>query len=223
MKSNKDGHDMSRHDDILEGLGLHGQAIVAAMQILHGNSQIRPSLSQVAKALGVPATDLQQMFKDEEGLLIAIAEQGLIRLIDATTKAIVKMDQDDPIGQYIALGDAYLEWADQNRGQFRLITNATLFDTLRTPQTRRYLDALNDLMVRILERARTAGLLHHDDDIGAIVVSSRVFAHGLSRYIVDARIEDFAPGMPQLDAAKKMLNNFIIRYLGQPARVSVPT
>ncbi|WP_187792387.1 TetR/AcrR family transcriptional regulator [Paracoccus amoyensis] len=210
------------HNDILNGLGLHGQAIVAAMQIMQVNKEHRPTLLQVSKILGVPAADIRRIFKNEENLLIAIAEQGLVRLIDATTKAIVKVDQDDPIGQYMALGDAYLEWADQNRSQFRLITNAAVFDALRTPQTRRYLDSLNELMVRILERARAAGLLHHDEDINTIVVSSRVFAHGLARYIIDSRMKDFRPNEPQLESAKEMLNNFIIRYLGQPARSKLP-
>lgn len=223
MNTNRSGDKMGIHNDILDGLGLHGQAIVAAMQILQDNKERRPTFLQVSKMLGVPAADLRRIFKNEDNLLIAIAEQGLIRLIDATTKAIVKMDQDDPIGQYMALGDAYLEWADQNRSQFRLITNTAILDTLRTPQTRRYLDSLNELMVRILERARAAGLLREDDDINSIVVSSRVFAHGLARYIIDSRIEDFRPNEPQLDSAKEMLNDFIIRYLGQPARIKVPT
>lgn len=156
MTSNGNGAGMSRHDDVLKGLGLHGQALVATMQMLQQSREHRPSLSQVSKMVGVPAADLRRIFKDDQGLLVAIAEQGLIRLIDATTKAIVKMDQDDPIGQYMALGDAYLDWADNNREQFRLITNSAVLDTVRTPQTRRYLDLLNELMIRILERAKTA-------------------------------------------------------------------
>lgn len=218
MTSNGNGAGMSRHDDVLKGLGLHGQALVATMQMLQQSREHRPSLSQVSKMVGVPAADLRRIFKDDQGLLVAIAEQGLIRLIDATTKAIVKMDQDDPIGQYMALGDAYLDWADNNREQFRLITNSAVLDTVRTPQTRRYLDSLNELMIRILERAKTAGLLRNEDDITTIVISSRVFAHGLARYVVDFRMGDLQPGEIQLASAKEMLNNFIIRYLGQPTR-----
>lgn len=134
MTSNGNGAGMSRHDDVLKGLGLHGQALVATMQMLQQSREHRPSLSQVSKMVGVPAADLRRIFKDDQGLLVAIAEQGLIRLIDATTKAIVKMDQDDPIGQYMALGDAYLDWADNNREQFRLITNSAVLDTVRTPR-----------------------------------------------------------------------------------------
>lgn len=218
MTSNGNGAGMSRHDDVLKGLGLHGQALVATMQMLQQSREHRPSLSQVSKMVGVPAADLRRIFKDDQGLLVAIAEQGLIRLIDATTKAIVKMDQDDPIGQYMALGDAYLDWADNNREQFRLITNSAVLDTVRTPQTRRYLNSLNELMIRILERAKTAGLLRNEDDITTIVISSRVFAHGLARYVVDSRMGDLQPGEIQLASAKEMLNNFIIRYLGQPTR-----
>lgn len=73
-------------------------------------------------------------------------------------------------------------------------------------------------MIRILERAKTAGLLRNEDDITTIVISSRVFAHGLARYVVDSRMGDLQPGEIQLASAKEMLNNFIIRYLGQPTR-----
>src|SRR5690606_40161936 len=47
----------------------------------------------------------------------------LVRLMDSCTKAVVKVNPNDAVGQFLALGKAYLRWAVDHRVQFRLISS----------------------------------------------------------------------------------------------------
>ena len=203
---------MSRHDDIMRGLGLHGQAVVATIEMMVDLSSRDPDLDQVARRLGVPACDLRRIFPDDQSLLIAVAEQALVRLMDACTKAVVRINPDDAVGQFLALGKAYIRWAADHRMQFRLITSHPTLDAMRIPELRRYLDSVGDLMTRMLERARAAGRLREDEDIAMILLSSRVFAYGLARMVVDGRMQGLLPSRDPVEAAELALADFVMRF-----------
>lgn len=203
---------MSKHDDILKGLGLHGQAVVATIEMMADLGRRDPDLDHVARRLGRPVRDLSRIFPDDQSLLIAVAEQALVRLMDSCTKAIVRIDPDDSVAQFLALGNAYVRWAADHRMQFRLISSHPSLDVMQIPQLRRYLDSVVDLMTRMLERARDAGRLRDDEDIGMIVLSSRTFAYGLARMVVDGRMESWLPSRNPIEAAELAMADFVRRF-----------
>ena len=209
---------MSKHDDIMKGLGLHGQAVVATIEMMADLSRRDPDLDQVARRLGMPVRDLRRIFPDDQSLLIAVAEQALVRLIDSCIKAVVKINPDDAVGQFLALGNAYIRWAADHRMQFRLITGHPTLDAMRVPELRRYLDSLNDLMTRMLERARQAGRLRHNEDIAMIVLSSRTFVYGLARMVVDGRMEGLLPSRDPIEAAELAMADFVKRFARAAAK-----
>lgn len=208
---------MSRHEDILMGLGLHGQAVVAALEIMDDLGKRDPDLDQVAQRIGIDGDDLRRIFPDDESLLIAVSEQALVRLMDSCTKAVVKVDPDDAVGQFLALGTAYIRWAADHRVQFRMISSHPRLNVGSVPELRRYLDSVIDLMTRMLERARDAGRLRDDEDIPMLVLSSRVFAYGLAQMVVDGRVDTWLPARSPLEAAETALADFVKRI----ARASV--
>lgn len=202
---------MSRHDDVMRGLGIHGQAVVATIEIMGALGKRDPDLVQVAGRVGIAAEDLRRIFPDDKSLLIAVAEQALVRLMDSCTKAVVKIDPDDSVGQFLALGKAYICWAADHQAQFRLISSHPTLDASRVPELRRYMDSVIDLMTRMLERARDAGRLRKDEDIPMLVLSSRVFALGLAQMVVDGRLDSLLPSRSPLDAAEYAMADFVRR------------
>lgn len=209
---------MSKHDDIMRGMGLHGQAIVATLEILADQDRTGPDLERVAHRLGVPVDDLRRIFPTEQSLLVAVAEQALVRLMDTCTKAVVRVEPEDAVAQFLALGSAYVRWATEHPLQFWLITGHPSLNTLQQPELRRYLDSIADLMTRMLERARKAGRLRADEDIPMMVLSSRIFAYGLARMVIDGRMEDCLPSLSPQDAAEVAMADFVHRF----ARGSAP-
>ena len=202
---------MSRHDDIMRGLGLHGQAIVAALELMVDLNKHDPDLTQVADRIGIDPADLRRIFPDKETLLIAVGEQALVRLMDACTKAVVKIDPNDAVAQFLALGNAYIRWAADHRIQFRMISSHPTLNIGEVPELRRYLDSVVDLMTRMLERARDAGRLRNDEDIPMLVLSSRIFAYGLAQMVVDGRVDSWLPARTPLEAAEQALADFVKR------------
>lgn len=202
---------MSKHQRVSDGLGLHGRTIVAALDMIEESQSAVPSLAQIAEVTGAPLEDLRRIFPDDHDVLVAAAEQALVRLMDTCVKAVVKVDPEDAVAQFSALGDAYIDWADTYRAQFRLLSDERLLDTLNTPQLRRYLNSLTELMTRMLERARDAGNLADDENIPLMVLSSRTFAYGLARMVVDQRMAEWYSDLPPIDAAKMVLRDFVRR------------
>lgn len=191
--------------------GLHVRAIDATLRLVAELQVYRPTVGEVAARLGVSEDYLRTVFPDEDSLLIAAAEQALVILIDECTRSVVKVDPDDPVAQFKALGDAYLEWADRYRAQFRMISDSRLIDALNVPSLRRYLDSLSDLMERLLQRAKDRGQLHPNEDICMIVISARTFAFGVASMIVDGRMSAWVPGVDQVETGKRLTHDFVRR------------
>ncbi|MDP5308939.1 TetR/AcrR family transcriptional regulator [Paracoccus spongiarum] len=202
---------MSKHQRSTDGLGIHGRTLVAALDIMEETQATVPSLARIAEAVEVPLADLQRIFPSNQAVLVAAAEQALVRLMDSCVKAVVKVDPEDAVAQFCALGDAYIDWADTHRSQFRLLSDERLLDTLNTPQLRRYLNSLTELMSRMLERARDAGNLAPEENIPLMVLSSRTFAYGVARMVIDQRMGEWYPELPPVDAAKMVLRDFVRR------------
>lgn len=202
---------MSKHQRVTEGLGLHGRTLVTALEMLEKSQSTVPSLAEIAEEIGAPLDDVQRIFPNNHAVLVAAAEQALVRLMDNCVKAVVKVDPEDAVAQFSALGDAYIEWADSYRSQFRLLSDERLLDTLGTPQLRRYLDSLTELMTRMLERARDSGNLGTGENIQLMVLSSRTFAYGLARMVIDQRMGEWYPDLPPIEAAKMVLRDFVRR------------
>lgn len=199
-------------------MGLHEQAINVTLELMDDMHSATPGVSEVARAIGMPEERLRSMFPDDQHLLIAVVEQALVLLIDSCTRSVVKVDPNDPVAQFTAIGDAYLEWADRNRGQFRLMSDERLMTVLHEPKLRRYLNSLVALMKRLLKRALDNGQLHPKENIEQMVLSSRCFAYGTARMIVDGRMGEWAPGADPMVTAKQLIRDFVRRM----ARSSLP-
>ncbi|MFN3525370.1 MAG: TetR/AcrR family transcriptional regulator [Paracoccus sp. (in: a-proteobacteria)] len=197
---------------------LHEQALAATLHLVDEMQSHRPTIADVAARLDIPQSSLRTLFKDDTALLIAAAEQALVILIDNCTRAVVKVDPDDPVAQFVALGDVYIEWAGRHQAEFRLLSDSRLLDSLQTPALRRYLDSLANLMLRMLSRAKDQGRLHPREDTDMLALSARSFAFGVARMIVDGRMEEWAPGRDPVEAGKHLTRDFVRRM----ARSSQP-
>ena len=212
---------MSKHQIIADGTGLHGRSIDAALNLLTESQSQPPSLSDIAEMVDVPEDSLRSIFPDPNAVLVAAAEQALVRLIDASVKAVVKIDPDDAVAQFVALGETYIDWASAHPAQFRLLSDQRILDSEGTHQLSRYIDSLVDLMERTLRRARDAGRLTGAENIPLMVLSSRAFVSGLASMIVQGRLVSSFPGNPKaepVEIAKLALHDFIHRA----ARGSMP-
>lgn len=195
-----------------DGRGIHERATSAALSLLDAQPRVVPTMLQISEASGVPEPVLHEMFSDPCAVYEAAAEQALIWLHDACVREVVKVDPENAVEQFAALGDAYIDWASQHRAHFLLISDNDVIRLVGNPRLQRYHDSMRELMERMLERARDNGNLAQNEDIPAMVMSSRVFAYGLARMIVDGRLAEWYPSMPEMEAAKLAMHDFLRRF-----------
>lgn len=200
--------------------GLNERAISAAMALLDSADTCPPSVDQIARMLDEPVDRLRGLFPDDRSVLVASLEQALVLLMDTCTRAVVRVDPDDPVAQFSSLGDAYLDWAQRHPDQFRLMMDCRFVNALKVPALRRYTDSLAELMERLLVRAREAGRLHPREDIPLLVLSSRCYVNGVARMMVDGRLQEWAPEGEPLTVAKTLTHDFVRRIArsSQPER-----
>ncbi|WP_265500721.1 TetR/AcrR family transcriptional regulator [Paracoccus beibuensis] len=197
---------------------LHERAIDMTIILIERQQACSLSLEDVATALDEPVENLTRLFSDKDALMAAVVEQALVILIDTCTRVVVRADPNDPVDQFCALGDAYLDWADTHQAQFRLISDHRMVGMLARSDLRRYVDSVTDLMARMLTRAQENGQLHPKEDIPLMVLSARSFAYGLARMIVDGRMAEWVPDTPPLETSKRLAHDFVLRM----ARSSQP-
>lgn len=192
-------------------LALHEQALLVGLDLLDRRQTDIPKLSEVAEALEVRCGEIERLFANETALLHAAAQNALVHLMDICTRAVVQVDPKDAIGQFKALGAAYLGWAYRFPQQYRLLSEGRVVDILQVPELRRYSDATHNLMVQMLTRGRDAGQLHPREDVQLLAIAARTYAHGLARMIIDGRMREWYPDESPLDAGTRALDDFVRR------------
>ncbi|WP_405406459.1 TetR-like C-terminal domain-containing protein [Paracoccus sp. Ld10] len=203
--------------------GLHDRAISAVITLVQDQRRYPPSLASIALAVDEPVEKVRALFHDDRALLVASVEQALIVLIDSCTRAVVQVDPDDPLAQFLSLGNTYLDWAYQHPAQFRLLQDCQMTNARNEPALRRYTDSITDLTVRMLARARDSGRLHPREDIAMLALSARCYVIGLARLVLDGRLVEYSPDGDSLTTAKLLTHDFVIRMArsSQPSVVSM--
>lgn len=191
--------------------GLHERAIAALLAKVEDRPVGLPTLDEVARVIGEPPERLHDLYDDSCALLFTSIEQALILLMDQCTRAVVKVDPADPLAQFVALAEAYLNWTDQHRAEFRLLSDGHTNGLRQMPDLRRYGDSIADLMTRMMTRAQAEGHLHPREDIAMLVLLSRSFAYGLARMLVDGRLAEWHPDADPLTTAKALGRDFVTR------------
>lgn len=188
------------------------------MDLLQQPGAQLPSLRQIALEADADPAEAARLFPDSQAVYEAAAEQALLWLNDSCIKAVVKVDPDDAVAQFGALGEAYLEWAVSNEPYFRLISDQGPVRLSNCSKLMRYHDAMQELMLRMMERARDAGHLPPEENIPLMVLSARSFAYGLARMVIDGKMREWYPQCQPMASARQVLHDFMIRI----ARGSLP-
>ena len=146
----------------------------AALEIVASGGPAALSLREVARRLGRSHQAPYRHFTDREAVLAALVEEGLRGLAEAMR------GRDLP-----GAGEAYLRWAVDHPGHYRLLFRPDLVDLERYPDTRAAGDAA------WAELAGHARQLPGDPDLNAAVLWSTV--HGAATLYLDGPLRD--PGL----------------------------
>lgn len=179
------------HPDLRQAL------LEAAMAMVDRDGHEKLSLRALATALNVSATAPQAHFANKQALLTALAERGFLEL----RRRLEACDLNrEPIDVFSALADAYLSFAIECQGLFRLMFGADINldgdDALATSG-----QAAFEVLRAAVEKHSGGSLSAEQVEVKALMAWSTV--HGLSHICVDRSISrQFKIDIDAIDKAR---------------------
>jgi len=148
--------------------------VAAARQILDESGLQAIGLRGTARRVGVSATAAYRHFTSKEDLLASVAAEGFRELGAAMEHAT---RGPTPLSR---AGQAYIEFAQQNRGLFRLMFGPVLAERAKYQALQAATDAVADLLLR-----NVADLDQRPLDHNAAAMAAWGLVHGLAHLFVD--------------------------------------
>jgi len=142
------------HTEMIEEI----KAIARQQMAIKGAAAL--SLGAIARALGLSTPALYRYFSNRDALVTALILDAYGDLSDQAEAAVDGIPDDAPSDRFVAVTQAYRQWALQHPQDYVLIHGA-LFPGYQAPveEVAGAAMRLVQLVVAILETARTAGML----------------------------------------------------------------
>jgi AcrR family transcriptional regulator len=173
----------------------------AARAILDEAGQDAVGLREAARRIGVSATAVYRHFSNKEELLASVAAEGFREL--AAAMEAVETGSDRLRGVSLA----YVEFALQKRGLFRLMFGPILVERAKYPELNAAAGAVFDVLQRIAVSAEEQP--REDNSAG---MAAWGLVHGLSSLLIDGLVPE--------TSARVLANAILVqrtRSEGQPA------
>lgn len=147
------------------------------------------SLSALAKKLRVSSGAPFRHFATREALLVALAEEGALRMVRALDEAAAKVDE--PLEKDRARGVAYVKFAVVERGVFTLFTRP---DIVRASPMLRAMSAAQEARMEPALGARHRGsTTRRIAAKSAGLLAAQALTYGLARMITDGHLGVVSP------------------------------
>ena len=194
------------------GASLYADAVQAVIRLRAATGQVA-GLDQVAACLGVPREDLVELFPDDRRLLHATAENAMMLLHDMCVRTVATVDPEDPVGQFEALSDAYVDWACAHPQEFFLISTMPDPEFRSNETLMRYEIGIQQAMLRILGLAQARGLLAPGDDLRVMLSVAHTFAFGVINKMLMGDLARWSSAGDRREAAHAAMNAFVRKVL----------
>jgi AcrR family transcriptional regulator len=164
--------------------------VAAARQLLDETGMQAVGLRETARRVGVSATAAYRHFASKEDLIASVAAEGFLELgaaMEGATRGANALSR---------AGLAYVEFAQQNRGLFRLMFGPVLAERAKYPAL---LAATNGVETLLLRGVADRDQRPLDENLAAMAAWGLV--HGLSNLVVDG----FIPAARAASLAEQIL------------------
>jgi len=141
------------------------------------------SFRQVAQAAGVSHQAPYHHFTDRKGIFEAISTEGY-EMFNAAMLDALAGDPDEPTS---ALLEAYVGFALEHRGHFRVMFRPDLCTIGDNPELQRVADASFDVLVDLVREI--LGPKASINDIRARATAMWALAHGLANLLIDGPLD----------------------------------
>lgn len=181
--------------------------IDAALQLAAEGADI--SVREAARRAGVSPGAPFRHFPSRDALMTAVAEEAQRRFRAEIDAALSAAPADDPLGQFRALGLAYLRWALQNPEHFEIISTGRYFAHDAAGELSRHNAEIIAMSERLLADAAAQGRLR-SSDLKRIQIAGRALVYGFARMQIDGHFPRWGLPADEVEAtARGVLDLFI--------------
>jgi AcrR family transcriptional regulator len=183
-----------------EGKYHHGDLprtlVAAALELMEQGGINALTLRATARKAGVSAAAPYRHFADKSALLAAVAEDGFRELVAVMEK--VKTDNPIPLTRFQAQGLAYVRFALQRPGHFRVMFGPEVADHERYPSLFQVAQRAFDLQVEAVRDCQATGIVRDgDSEHMALVAWSTV--HGIASLVLSNQLDRYGATAEEVD------------------------
>ena len=186
--------------------------IEAALEIIDEFGPQGLTIRKVAQRAGVSHAAPYRHFPDKDYLILAVVEHGF-ELLDQAMEQARADAGDDPLAQFAASGEAYLQFALSYPAYYRVMFSGDLLSSKGHDALRHTSNAALQRMVEDIETCQQMGILREGNPmLQAISIISTV--HGFVSLANDNRLAHLSGEGFDLDGVKDFVITAIFEGLG---------
>lgn len=162
--------------------------IVATKAIVEESGAESFTLREAARRAGVNHRAAYRHFEDKSALLAAVAEEGFVELASRIEAALAREPEGASSRRLMAIARAYVEFASQNRGAYRVMAGPRLNIEERFPALEAAIGKNLDLVRHEIEQGIARGKLRKVDPLDT-TLALWAATHGLSTLVLTRRVK----------------------------------
>jgi AcrR family transcriptional regulator len=162
--------------------------IVATKAIVEESGAESFTLREAARRAGVNHRAAYRHFEDKSALLAAVAEEGFVELSSRIEAALAREPEGASSRRLMAIARAYVEFASQNRGAYRVMAGPRLNIEDRFPALEAAIGKNLDLVRHEIEQGIARGKLRKVDPLDT-TLALWAATHGLSTLVLTRRVK----------------------------------
>lgn len=194
------------HGDLREAL------IEAALATIADTGPKGLTIREVARRAGVSHAAPYRHFTDKDELILAAVERGF-ELLDRQMTEAREAAGPDPLKQFAASGEAYLDFAMEYPAYYRVMFSGDLLNSNGHEMLRHTSNPALEKMVEDIKNCQALGVVRAGDPLlHAIVIVSTV--HGFATLVNDNRLVDLSGGSYEPKAIRDFVTGAIFEGLG---------
>ncbi len=162
--------------------------IVATKAIVEESGAESFTLREAARRAGVNHRAAYRHFEDKSALLAAVAEEGFVELSSRIEAALAREPEGASSRRLMAIARAYVEFASQNRGAYRVMAGPRLNIEDRFPALEAAIGKNLALVRHEIEQGIARGKLRKVDPLDT-TLALWAATHGLSTLVLTRRVK----------------------------------
>ena len=146
------------------------------------------SMREVARRCGVPNSAPIRMFRDREGLVAAVAEEGFLTLFATINGAVATVPADDPAKRIQATATAWATFAQSHAAQYRIMAASAPLSRTKSASLMRASLLVFGRIVRFIEQGQAVNRIRPwpAQELALVIWSA---LHGMSMLLIDGQLE----------------------------------